>query len=41
MNTSPEEVEKFFTQNEDDIRKIVPANIVDEIVEIANEVRKP
>ena len=41
MNTSPEEVEKFFTQNENDIRKIVPDDIVDEIVEIANEVRKP
>ena len=41
MNTSPEEVEKFFTQNEDDIRKIVPADIVDEIIEIVNEVRKP
>ena len=40
-NFTPEAVEKFWTENEAKIKTLVDPSIIDEIVEIVNEVRKP
>ena len=40
-NFTPEDVEKFWAENEAKIKTLVDPSIIDEIVEIVNEVRKP
>jgi len=40
-NSTPEAVEKFWAENEAKIKTLVDPSIIDEIIEIVNEVRKP
>jgi len=41
VNATPEDVEQFWAENETEIKKQVAPEIIDAIVEIVNEVRKP
>ena len=40
-NASIEDVLKFMDENEDDIKKLAPTDVVDEFIRIVNEARKP